>query len=86
MTRPAAVPNSPPLTADRCAACFSVLKPSPTGGRYACLCNPPNNYRGLRGSYWSDAIPLAPHTMEACLPSKENRPTLHLYGSVCRGR
>jgi hypothetical protein len=67
---------------DRCAACFAVLKPAHRdGGRYACLCHPPNNFRALRGRYWSEAIPEPPHTMEACLPSKQNRPTLHLYGS-----
>lgn len=70
---------------DRCAACFSVLRPlfrKDEGPRLACNCNPPNNFRGLRGSYLSDTIPEPPHTMEACVPSRENRPTLHLYGSV----
>lgn len=66
---------------DRCAACFTPLTPAPLGGRYACRCHPPNNFRPLRGRYLSEVVPESPHAVDAAVVSKHGRPALHLYGS-----
>ncbi len=74
-------PAPPPyIVRDRCAACFAVLAHAPLGGRYACTCWPPNSFRHLRGSYWSEVEPEGGPTLGAVLYSKHGRPPLHFYG------
>lgn len=75
---------------DRCAQCFEPLKPGPSGfGRLACL-HPRfvfDQHRRTRvkmvsAGYLSAAVPEAPNTREACIVSRYNKPTLHIYGSM----
>ncbi len=59
---------------DRCAECFALLMPAPTGGRWPCVLHP-------RAGYLSKAVPEHGNTDKACVKSKHGRPTLHVYGA-----